>query len=276
MESEIIMCEKTYDEVLDEKNPRVKQLYWDIAFGLQDVDNLKPSKYMIDLVTEHIKGNKTYKEVQNEISLYHENSNLDEEKEADEVATAIYEILNDGAFRFDYLTYKNYHKRLFQNLDKKIYNPGEFRIHNFTKDEEILDNDTVTYQSYDLIENTLKYDFDEEKSIDYSEFTQEQLIERITEFTSRIWQVHPFNEGNTRTTALFIQKYLISIGFNVNNDLFKDNSLYFRNALVRANYTNYAKGVKETKKYLIMFFENLLFNRSNRLDNDELYITKED
>ena len=161
-------------------------------------------------------------------------------------------------------------------MDKKIYNPGEFRIHNFTKDEEILDNDTVTYQSYDLIENTLKYDFDEEKSIDYSEFTQEQLIERITEFTSRIWQVHPFNEGNTRTTALFIQKYLISIGFNVNNDLFKDNSLYFRNALVRANYTNYAKGVKETKKYLIMFFENLLFNRSNRLDNDELYITKED
>ncbi len=266
------MNEKTYEEVLDEKNPKVKQLYWDIAFGLQDVDNLKPSEYMVDLANEHIKGNKTYKEVQSEISLYHENSNSDNEKEADEVATAIYEILNDGAFRFDCLTYKNYHKRLFQKLDKKIYNPGEFRTHNFTKDEEVLDNDTVTYQSYDLIEKTLKYDFEEEQNIDYSELTQEQLIDRIAEFTSKIWQVHPFNEGNTRTTAIFIQKYLISIGFNVNNDLFKDNSLYFRNALVRANYTNYAKGIKETKKYLIMFFENLLFNKNNNLNNNDLYL----
>ncbi len=268
------MNEKTYDEVLDEKNPRIKQLYWDIAFGLQEVDKLKPSKYMVKLANEHIKGNKTYKEVQTEITSYHENSNFADEKEADEVATAIYEILNDGAFRFDYLTYKNYHKRLFLNLDKKVYNAGEFRIYNFTKDEEILDNDTVTYQSYDLIEKTLKYDFEEEKQIDYSKFTNDELIERIAEFTSRIWQVHPFNEGNTRTTAVFIQKYLISIGFDVNNDLFKDNSLYFRNALVRANYTNYAKGVKETKKYLIMFFENLLFNKNNKLDNEKLYISK--
>ena len=266
------MNEKTYDEVLDEKSPKIKQLYLDIAFVLQEVDKLKPSKYMVKLANEHIKGAKTYKEVQNEISSYHENSNLCDEKEADEVATAIYEILNDGAFRFDYLTYKNYHKRLFQNLDKKIYNVGEFRTHNFTKDEEILDGDTVTYQSYDLIEKTLKYDFEEEKQIDYSKFTNDELIERIVEFTSRIWQVHPFNEGNTRTTAVFIQKYLISIGFDVNNDLFKDNSLYFRNALVRANYTNYAKGVKETKKYLIMFFENLLFNKVNQLNNNDLKI----
>lgn len=270
------MNEKTYDEVLDEKNPRIKQLYWDIAFGLQEVDKLKPSKYMVKLADEHIKGNKTYKEVQTEISFYHENSNSNDEKEADEVATAIYEILNDGAFRFDYLTYKNYHKRLFQNLDKKVYNAGEFRTHNFTKDEEILDNDTVTYQSYDLIEKTLKYDFKEEKQIDYSKFTNEELIERISEFTSRIWQVHPFNEGNTRTTAVFIQKYLMSIGFDVNNDLFKDNSLYFRNALVRANYTNYAKGIKETKKYLIKFYENLLFNKNNKLINNELYITEKE
>ena len=268
------MNEKTYYEVLDEKSSDIKQLYWDIAFGLQDVDKLKPSKYMVNLSKEHIKGNKTYNEVQNEISLYHVNSNSSDEKEADEVATAIYEILNDSAFRFDYLTYKNYHKRLFQNLDKNIYRAGEFRTYNFTKDEEILDNDTVNYQSYDLIEETLKYDFEEEKKQDYFKFSEEELIDRISEFTSKIWQIHPFNEGNTRTTALFIQKYLINIGFKVNNDLFKDNSLYFRNSLVRANYTNYSKGIKETKKYLIMFFENLLFNKNNKLDNSKLYINK--
>ena len=270
------MNEITYNKVLDEKNPETKQLYWDIAFGLQEVDGLKPSKYMIDLSKEHIEGKKTYKEVQDEITSYYakniDNHDDDDEEEADEVSTAIYEILNDGAFRFDYLTYKNYHKRLFKNLDKEKYNPGEFRTYNITKNEPILNNDTVEYQSYDLLEESLKYDFSEEKSIDYINVTEEQLIDRISEFTSRIWQIHPFQEGNTRTTAVFIQKYLLSMGFIVNNNLFKDNALYFRNALVRANYYNYAIGIKTDKKYINMFFENLLLNKNNKLDNDDLKI----
>ena len=97
----------------------------------------------------------------------------------------------------------------------------------------------------------------------------------MSEFTSKIWQIHPFCEGNTRTTAVFIQKYLISMGFDVNNEMFKDNSLYFRNALVRANYLNYIRGIKADKKYLNMFFGNLLFNEENKLDNKDLYICKD-
>ena len=270
------MDEITYDKVQEENNPKIKQLYWNIAFGLQDVDGLKPSKYMRKLSEEHIQGKKTYQEVRNEITSYYsknkDNHEDDNEEEADEVSTAIYEILSDKSFRFDFLTFKNYHKRLFNNLDKEKYNPGVFRTYNFTKDEFIINGDTVQYQSYDLIEETLKYDFNEEKEIDYTNFSEEELINRIVEFTSRIWQVHPFQEGNTRTTAVFIQKYLISMGFNINNELFKENALYFRNALVRANYTNYSKGIKETNKYLIMFFENLLFNKNNILNNDDLKI----
>ncbi len=270
------MAEITYDKVEEEKNSKIKQLYWDIAFGLQEVDGLKPSKYMKKLSEEHIEGKKTYQEVQNEITSYYsknkDNHDDDDEEEADEVATAIYEILSDKAFRFDFLTFKNYHKRLFINLDKEKYNPGAFRTYNITKDEPILSGDTVQYQSYDLIEETLKYDFNEEKEIDYTKFNEEELINRIVEFTSRIWQVHPFQEGNTRTTEVFIQKYLISMGFNINNELFKEKALYFRNALVRANYTNYSKGIKETNKYLIMFFENLLLNKKNDLKNEDLQI----
>lgn len=253
------MDEISYDKVVDENNPKVKQLYWNIAFGLQEVDRLKPSKYMVELSEEHINGKKTYDKVQEEITSYYSKNKVkfnEDEKEADIVATAIYEILIDKSFRFDYLTYKNYHRRLFINLDKEKYNPGVFRTYNFTKDEIVLDNDTVSYQAYDLIEETLKYDFDEEKKQDYINFNHEQIIDRISEFTSRIWQVHPFCEGNTRTTAVFIQKYLINMGFKVNNELFKDNALYFRNALVRANYINYAKGVNADKKYLIDLFGN--------------------
>lgn len=272
------MDEITYDKVEDEKSPEVKQLYWNIAFGLQEVDGLKPSKYMVELSEEHIKGEKTYQQVQDEITSYYkkneDNHDDDDEEEADEVSTAIYEILNNKSFRFDYLTLKNYHQRLFCNLNKEKYNPGVFRLYNMTKDEPILNDDTVNYQSYDMIEETLKYDFQEEREQNYIDFNEEQLIDRICEFTSRIWQVHPFQEGNTRTTAIFIQKYLISMGFKVNNELFKDNSKYFRNALVRANYTNYSKGVKADKKYLIMFFENLLLGKNNELNNDDLKIAK--
>ena len=268
------MNEITYDKVEDEKSPEVKQLYWNIAFGLQEVDGLKPSKYMIELSEEHINGKKTYNQVQEEIISYYkknqDNHDDDGEEEADEVATAIYEISNNKSFRFDYLTLKNYHQRLFCNLNKEKYNPGVFRLFNMTKDETILNDDTVNYQSYDMIEETLKYDFQEEKEQNYIDFNDEQLIDRICEFTSKIWQVHPFQEGNTRTVVVFIQKYLISIGFKVNNKIFKDNALYFRNALVRANYTNYSKGVKADKKYLIMFFENLLLGKNNKLNNDDL------
>ncbi len=270
------MDEITYDKVEDTKSPKVKQLYWNIAFGLQEVDGLKPSKYMVELSQEHINGKKTYNQIREEIiSYYQKNKNNhddDSEEEADEVSTAIYEILNNKSFRFDYLTLKNYHKRLFCNLDKEKYNPGAFRLYNITKDEPILNNDTINYQSYDMIEETLKYDFEEEKEQNYIDFNEEELINRICNFTSRIWQIHPFQEGNTRTTAIFIQKYLISMGFKVNNELFKDNSKYFRNALVRANYTNYSKGVKSDMKYLIMFFENLLLDKNNELNNDDLKI----
>lgn len=262
----------TYDIVEDEKDSKIKKKYWDIAFGLQKVDELTPSKYMYRLSEKHIDGEKTYNEVKEEITKYYENNNNDKEQEADKVSTAIYEILNDKSFRFDYMTLKNYHKRLFSNLNKEIYNPGIFRLYNITKEEPILNNDTVNYQSYDMIEETLKYDFIEEKEQNYIDFNDIELIERISTFTSRIWQIHPFQEGNTRTIAVFIQKYLISMGFNVNNELFKNNSKYFRNALVRANYTNYNKKVNATNKYLIMFFENLLLNKSNELDNNDLKI----
>ncbi|MDE6284360.1 MAG: Fic family protein, partial [Bacilli bacterium] len=197
------------------------------------------------------------------------NEITEEEYECDLVSTRLVKLLQDNEFELSTDFFQKIHKGLFN----KIYGfAGKYRQVNISKSEDILKGDTVQYQSYDLIEKTLKYDFNEEKEIDYSSFSEEGLIDRITEFTSRIWQVHPFQEGNTRTTAVFIQKYLISMGFNINNELFKDNALYFRNALVRANYTNYSVGVKETKKYLIMFFENLLLNKNSVFSNDDLKI----
>ncbi len=268
-----------YEKIGETEDSRERQLNWNIAFGLQAVDNLTPSEYMVDLATENIIGKKSYEVVEEEVKHYYENAdkeNLNKnEKQADEVSLRIVKILNDKAFTFNYLTLKQYHKKLFENIDIGIDEKyiGEFRDYNITKKEPILNGETVQYADYSMIEETLKYDFEEEANQKYIEKTEKEKIERICTFASNIWQVHPFGEGNTRTTALFIQKYLNSKGFNVKAELFKDNSLYFRNALVRANYSNISKGIEEDKKYLILFFENLILNKENKLDNSVLKLS---
>ena len=265
-----------YEKIGETEDSKERQLNWNIAFGLQAVDNLTPSKYMVDLATENIIGNKSYEIVEEEVKEYYKNIEKSKvnrnEKQADEVSLRIVKVLNDKAFTFNYLTLKQYHKKLFEHINIGINEKyiGEFRNYNITKNEPILNGETVQYADYSMIEETLKYDFEEESNQKYVEKTDKEKIERLSKFTANIWQVHPFGEGNTRTTALFIQKYLISKGFNVNNELFKDNSLYFRNALVRANYSNISKGIEEDRKYLELFFENLLFNKQNKLDNSEL------
>lgn len=261
--------ENNYNIIKESDDIKQKQDNWGIAFGMQAVDDLKPSKYMIELARENIYGKKSYEKVKEDIEKYYQNSkNINyDEKQADEVSVRIVKILNDKAFTFNYLSLKQYHKRLFEGVEIGI-NPkyiGAFRDYNITKKEPILNGETVQYADFSMIEETLKYDFEEELSQQYTKMSEEETINRLVKFASNIWQVHPFGEGNTRTTAVFIQKYLISKGFPVNNVLFKDNSKFFRNALVKANYSNIPKGIEEDKTYLKMFFENLLLGKHNKL-----------
>ena len=97
-------------------------------------------------------------------------------------------------------------------------------------------------------------------------------VQASARFISNLWQIHIFGEGNTRTTAVFLIKYLSKLGFNVTNDIFAENSWYFRNALVRANYNNRQKGVTETTHYLELFLRNLLLGEDNILSNREIHI----
>ena len=266
--------EQSYDPVLDNLPSEKKQEYWDAAFGLQKVDGLRPSEYKINLAGEHIAGRKSYYEISEEVDHYYSENPEAKIKgsdlEADKVSKAIYAILSDESFRFDIPTFKSYHRRLFQDLgNDDLFHPGEFRTVNITKKEYILGGDTVQYQDFSMLEETLKYDFSEEQQQDYLKKTDLEKVERISDFTSRIWQVHPFREGNTRTTAIFIEKYLRSLGYKIDNEQFSLHSDYFRNALVRANYNNIPNNIERTNKYLKKFFENLLFGADHELNIDE-------
>ncbi len=255
-------------------NTTKKQEYWDTGIGLNKVDNLEPSEYLLKLSKKNINGELKYYEVENLLNIYYKSQNpndikVQNEKECDLVSLRIAQLLEEKTFGFNPITLRNIHNFLF----KGIYNfAGSYRNYNITKKENILNQDTVKYVNYQDIESFLDYDFKEEKNFDYSKLTKDELILHIAKFTSNIWQIHPFGEGNTRTTAVFIEKYLNNMGFNVNNDIFKDKSIYFRNALVRCNYGNIPKGIYPTFDYLVMFFENLLQNKNHDLKNRELYV----
>lgn len=245
--------------------------YWETAIGLQDVDGLKPSKYLYELSEQNIDGKISTYEVKEQLDKYYRDNNTEnsDTKECDIVSVRIVELLAEGTVSLNPLALKSIHRYLFDG----IYDfAGKFRDYNITKDEPILNGDTVKYANYFEMMDILEYDFSIEKKQKYATMTEEQIIKRISEFTSSIWQVHPFGEGNTRTTAVFVELYLNSIGFNVNNDMFKEYAKYYRNALVRSNYADYRKGIDVDFSYLKKFYANLLFDGEYKLSNEELYL----
>ena len=252
----------------------VKQLQWDAAIGLQEVDSLKPSKYLKKLSEENVNGEKTIYEVEHELKEYYiEKEKINDinhnELECDLVSTRIVQLLEDEKFKLsvDFLRY--IHGYLF----KDIYDfAGQFRKIDFSKHELILNNDSALYGDCKTLKESLEYDISLERVKNYKEMNIVEVINNITDFSSRIWQTHPFREGNTRTIAIFIIKYLISLGYQVDNTLFKDKSVYFRNALVRSNYFNNEKNVKEDNSYLIKFYENLLLGKYNNLQSKDLIV----
>ena len=257
-----------------EPNKVEKTKAWETAIGLQDVDGLKPSKYLIKTAKEHIEGNINIEEAKARINQYYEalDSRKDIEKEneeADKVAVRITEILSENTFNFSIAELLNIHKRLFAGIYEAA---GVFRDYNITKKEWVLNGDTVIYSSYETIKDTLNYDFEQERNFSYKDLSIEEAIKHLCGFTSNIWQVHPFCEGNTRTTAVFIIKYLRTFGFNINDDVFAENSWYFRNSLVRANYKNFEKNIFEDTSFLEKFFYNLLIKANNDLKNRYTHI----
>lgn len=245
---------------------------WYLAIGLQKVDNLEPSAYLIQVAKENIEGKLSYKEVHDLLYDHYESQEAadEDQKECDIVSARISDYLSDFAFSLSPLTLKNMHGYLF----KDIYDfAGKFREYNITKKEPVLLGKSVTYADYRSIEETLAYDFREEKEFQYKNRTPQKIIKRIAAFTSNIWQIHPFMEGNTRTTALFIECYLKTMGFDLDNRFFAEHAQYFRNALVRANYANIADGVYTELSFLQAFYENLLYQGKHNLRNRDLIIS---
>ena len=241
------------------------------GIGLQDVDGLKNSPYFLSESSRYIKGEISLDEFDRIIASYYAKKEAADgrSEEADRVAIRIAKVISEDAFTFTVGQLKAIHKTLFDGI---LQHPGEIRTYNFSKKEWILDGASVTYGDFRDLETTLQYDFELEKKFRYQGLSLDDTIEHLALFVSNMWQIHAFEEGNTRATAVFFIKYLRSLGFDVTNDSFAKHSWYFRNALVRANYTNVAKKVFEDRSFLIRFLRNLLLNEKNELKNREMHI----
>lgn len=261
---------------LREKEPEKcdKWYAWHTAIGLQAVDGLKTSEYLMQTARRNIEGEITFEQANQLINDYYQENPVKSEdertEEADKVSARIAQILSEKAFSFTPAQYLSIHRRLFDGI---YLHAGKMRDYNITKKEWILDGDTVLCGGAAELKATLEYDFDCEKAFDYSGLDMNQVIKHLALFVARLWQIHVFAEGNTRTTAVFFIKYLQTLGFDVQNDIFAENAWYFRNALVRANYNNLKKNVHETTEYLEKFLRNLLLDERNELHNREMHIS---
>lgn len=257
-----------------EPNKRDKGYAWHTAIGLQAVDGLKTSKYLIDTAIKNIEGDISIDEAQELLNTYYEENpkanTEDRTEEADKVAVRIAKILSEKAFSFTPNEYISIHKKLFAGI---YGHAGKLRDYNITKKEWVLNGATVLYGSASELRATLDYDFAEEKKFSYKNLSMEEIIHHLAIFISRLWQIHVFGEGNTRTTAVFFIKYLRTLGFDITNDIFAENAWYFRNALVRANYNDLKNGVHETTEYLELFLRNLLLDEKNELHNRSMHIS---
>lgn len=257
-----------------EPDKKEKALAWKTAIGLQAVDGLQTSDYLKDTAVKHIEGNISIDEVKQLIHGYYQSKAVrtlkeEETEEADKVSTHIARILNEQSFAFSVAGFTSIHRRLFEGIFKFA---GKIRDYDITKNEWVLQGDTVLYVNSEDLQRALEYDLEQERNFSYKGLSMDEVVAHIAKFVSGIWQIHPFGEGNTRTTAVFMIKYLRSIGFDVQNDLFADHSWYFRNALVRANYRNVRKGVEPDLNFLILFFRNLMMGEKNALKNRTMII----
>ena len=258
----------------EEPGRRERADAWATAIGLQQVDGLTPSRFLFDTAKEHIEGRITQNQARRRIRDYYTSQNESgvlspEKEEADKVSERIVAVINDGGFEFTPEYFVAIHGKLFKGV---LSSAGKIRSVNIRKREWVLKGESVTYGSADTIRQSLIRDFIDEREFDYGAVTARKAISHFSRFIAQIWQVHPFGEGNTRTTAVFAIKYLHSLGFKAANNMFKENSGFFRNALVRANFADYACGVKRDWSYLEMFFRNLLLGEKNEMKSRYLLI----
>ena len=246
---------------------------WITAAGLQAADNLKTSFFLLKTAAENIAGRISVEDAVQKITEHYAGSAQDacnQAGAADLIAARIVSILCQDPFEFSVSRYPYIHAKLYESI---CADAGKFQKHSISRREWVLNRELVTYDYSDDFMDRLTAVVGREKADGNMPFLDISVhIPRLASFISDLWQIHPFEEGNTVTTAVFLIQYLPFKGFPLMNTVFAEYALYFRSALVRANYADPDKGIRSTTYFLELFLRNLLAEEQNELINTSLLI----
>lgn len=231
---------------------------WKTAIGLQAVDGPDVSKRLIDIAKKHIEGKISLREILKRIlniREQHNNPDRSDPVTADLITARCVEILLDPTFLFSSIELLTMHRRLFHGI---YPDAGCLRTCNLFQMEPFLKGDSVTYPPYERIIDLLRYDLQTEKDFYYDDAGFREVVLHYAQFVANLWQIHPFREGNTMTVSLFILKHIRSFGMELRRNVFAEDSMTFRNALLLANYSNTEKNIHPDLNCLVRFLSNLL------------------
>ncbi len=252
---------------------------WLTAFGIQSVVGLKPSDDLDAIISRHIEGktdiHRTRQEVHDFYHAYHRESgdrNMHRNEEADKVAVRIVETLLADDFELSLEHFSQTHRHLFHGI---YHNSGELREKPFSKKEWVLGDTTILYPKPDNLEAQLRYLFETERCMDYSRLSNSHKLKHYCQFIAKLMMLNAFHHANSRVVFVYALKYLISQGYQIQNDTFYREAWYFRNAIIRACYINMHQGIYPTTQFMEMFLGNLLLDEDNELKNHRMIIRGE-
>ncbi len=273
-----------FDKYISRGNSEEKRicLFWLTSFGIQSVVNLKPSDFMLSIVERHVKGELTLERVKSEMDRYYEqqrrNRHDDESQhrhhtqEADRVSYRIVKYFMGNDFSLSYEGFSDTHHLLFHGI---YAHSGKMREHSASKKEWVLGNATVIYPKAGDIEDSMNYIFENEKACDDSALSEKHKLRHYSEFIAKLFIANAFQYANSRVAFVYAMKYMLTKGYTFANDTFLREAWYFRNAIIRASYTNMHQGIYPTTQYMEMFLANLFLDEDNDLRNHHMVIKGE-
>ena len=248
---------------------------WQTAIGIQAGDGLEVSDYLRQSAKKHISGQITLDEVQKLIKEYYiENKGAEgddsETEGADKTTVNIVRLLQtESALELSTQGLAALNRYIFEGVYE---NSGALRDYEEYKREWVLGGDTLRFTNLEALPEELEQCISKELNFDYDTATSDDFVSHLSAFIAQIWHICPFGEGNTRFTAVLTLLYLNNLGINIEFDTFRNDTWYFHNALVRANYRNSVKNIDFEPVYLERFFRNMLLGEQWELRNRYVHV----
>ena len=187
-------------------------------------------------------------------------------------------VVSDFESLFDCKSFRKVHYQIFQDVYEWA---GKFRTIDIEKPEPILGEISIEYSEYKNIAKEIEYTINEMSKENWNDISVRKKAEKLSDYMARLWKIHPYRDGNTRSVVTFCALFIEAQGSYLDSSIFKDNAFYMRTALVAATAIFQDLGDLRQVKHLFEIVYNALqegreFEKSiiNKIENAECIATK--